>query len=166
MCKNGKNASKHPKNQQNGAQNFLKSGNLVKILMPAFHIPLVLMILSASSYSFSVIDTPLYCVSLGHPVQRLCVHSMVIEAHLPSLPLLLLTRTLPLVGWHPCGWHQVARWRSLGNQGLKQSKIFFCLTLSLAQILHICTESFVPHCTQIHTKQQNMNGWNKQVKNL
>ncbi len=26
--------SKHPENQQNGAQNFLKSGNFLKILMP------------------------------------------------------------------------------------------------------------------------------------
>ena len=35
MCKNEQNVSKHPENQQNGAQNFLKSGNFLKILMPA-----------------------------------------------------------------------------------------------------------------------------------
>ena len=29
-----KNVSKHPENQQIGAQNFLKSGNFLKILMP------------------------------------------------------------------------------------------------------------------------------------
>ena len=35
MCvKMDKNVSKYPENQENGAQNFLKSGNLMKILMP------------------------------------------------------------------------------------------------------------------------------------
>ncbi len=34
MCKNGHNVSKHPDNQQNKVQNFLKSGNFLKILMP------------------------------------------------------------------------------------------------------------------------------------
>ncbi len=37
FCKMDKYVSKHPENQQNGAQNFLKSGNFLKILMPGFY---------------------------------------------------------------------------------------------------------------------------------
>ncbi len=36
-CVQGQKCLKHPENQQNGAQNFLKSGNFMKILIPEYY---------------------------------------------------------------------------------------------------------------------------------